>query len=159
MTQRPHATRPTEHLALVTIVVDDYDTALDFYVAKMGFRLVEDTPVSAGKRWVVVAPDGQPETSGCHLLLAQASEPAQVASIGSQTGGRVAFFLHTSDFAASHHRLTTNGVLFTDGPRREPYGTVAVFLDRYGNRWDLIEPTCGTQPGGDRGPETSRSIE
>lgn len=123
-------------IALTTLVVTDYDDALDFYVHGLGFTLTEDAEVGGGKRWVVVTPPG----GGGGLLLAKASGAAQVASVGHQTGGRVMGFLHTDDFAGRHRRMTAAGVTFLEAPRDEPYGTVAVFQDLYGNRWDLIEP-------------------
>lgn len=123
-------------LALVTLVVRDYDEAIAFYVECMGFRLVEDTPLEDGKRWVVVAPTGD---SGAALLLARAWGTAQEARTGDQTGGRVAFFLATDDFAAEYDRMRAAGVSFVESPRQESYGTVAVFEDLYGNRWDLIQ--------------------
>ena len=126
-------------ISLVTLVVADYDEAIAFYVDQVGFRLVEDSSQGDGKRWVVVAPPGD----GAGLLLARAEGPTQVARVGDQTGGRVALFLTTSDFAADHARMQSTGVRFAEEPRREPYGTVAVFEDLYGNRWDLIEPTPG----------------
>ncbi|MGH3319377.1 MAG: VOC family protein [Streptosporangiaceae bacterium] len=125
------------HLGLVTLVVPDYDEAIAFYVGAMGFRLVEDTRIDDGKRWVVVAPRGAQETA---ILLARAADPRQKACIGDQTGGRVALFLNTDDFAREHERMRAAGVRFTEALRDEPYGRVAVFEDRYGNRWDLIEP-------------------
>jgi catechol 2,3-dioxygenase-like lactoylglutathione lyase family enzyme len=125
-------------LALVTLLVRDYDEALAFYVDVMGFRCVEDTPMPAqDKRWVVVAPPGARETG---LLLARASTPAQLARVGDQTGGRVAFFLHTDDIARDLARVRAGGVTVVRGPAVEPYGTVAVLRDLYGNLWDLIEP-------------------
>lgn len=127
----------TQRLALVALVVRDYDEALAFYVGKLGFDLVEDTDLGGGKRWVVVAPPG---SDGCRLLLARAVGPEQASRIGDQTGGRVFLFLNTDDLAADHARLTAQGVRFVRPPRREPYGTVAVFEDLYGNLWDLIEP-------------------
>ena len=123
-------------ISLVTLVVADYDEAIDFYVEQVGFRLVEDSDLGGGKRWVVVAPPGD----GAGLLLARADGEDQVARIGDQTGGRVALFLSTRDFAGDHARMQGAGVRFVEGPRREAYGTVAVFEDLYGNRWDLIEP-------------------
>ena len=123
-------------LALTTLVVDRYDDAIDFYVDRLGFELVEDTPLPDGKRWVEVRPPGGP---GPGLLLAQAATPAQRARVGDQTGGRVAFFLATDDFTADHARLVRAGVRFLEDPRHEAYGTVAVFADLYGNRWDLVE--------------------
>jgi catechol 2,3-dioxygenase-like lactoylglutathione lyase family enzyme len=126
----------TMRLHAVTLVVDDYDVAIAHYVNDLGFRLIEDTDLGQGKRWVLVAPDAQ----GSCLLLAVAATDDQRAAIGNQTGGRVGFFLHTTDFAASHARLVESGVRMTEEPRHEPYGTVVVFEDRYGNLWDLIEP-------------------
>lgn len=123
-------------IALVTVVVDDYDRATAFYCDALGFQLVEDTPIGGGKRWVVVGPSGN---RGTALLLAQAADDAQRSRIGNQTGGRVFLFLHTEDFATDHARMTAAGVRFIEPPRREPYGTVAVFEDLYGNRWDLLE--------------------
>jgi catechol 2,3-dioxygenase-like lactoylglutathione lyase family enzyme len=124
------------HLGLVTIVVKDYDEAIDFYVDALGFELREDTPLSDEKRWVVVAPAGA--ESG--VLLARAGSGAQRMRVGDQTGGRVGFFLHTDDFAASYARMAAAGVRFVDEPRVESYGTVVVFEDLYGNCWDLIGP-------------------
>ena len=124
----------------VAIVVRDYDEALDWYTGVLGFEVVEDTPLSPGKRWVVVAPG---EGGGARLLLARASGPAQEARIGDQTGGRVFLFLHTDDFDRDHAAWTARGVRFVEGPRDEEYGRVAVFEDLYGNRWDLIEPRTG----------------
>ena len=124
-------------IGLMTLVVDDYDRAIDFYVRAVGFELVEDTPMEDGKRWVVVRPPGD---GGAGLLLARAANAAESARVGDQTGGRVAFFLDTGDFAAQHGRMVAAGVVFLEEPRHEPYGTVAVFEDAFGNRWDLIEP-------------------
>ena len=123
-------------LRLVTLVVADYDEALAFYVDRLGFELAEDTPLGAGKRWVVVRPRG----GDTALLLARAADQTQRAAVGNQTGGRVAFFLDTEDFAADHARLIAAGVRFVEEPRDEPYGIVAVFEDLYGNRWDLVQP-------------------
>jgi len=123
-------------LVAVTVVVRDYDEAIDWYVGKLGFELVEDTPMGGGKRWVRVAPRGD----GAALLLARAATDDQRAAVGRQTGGRVAFFLHTDDFARDHAAMTRAGVTFVEAPRDEPYGRVAVFEDLYGNRWDLIQP-------------------
>ena len=125
------------HLGLVTLVVRDYDEAVDFYVRAVGFELREDTPLGDGKRWVVVAPPGSRETG---VLLALAEGPAQEARVGDQTGGRVGLFLNTDDFARDHARMVAAGVSFDEPPRQEPYGTVAVFRDLYGNAWDLIQP-------------------
>jgi catechol 2,3-dioxygenase-like lactoylglutathione lyase family enzyme len=127
---------PVARIGSVTLVVRDYDEAIAFYVGAVGFALVEDTDLGGGKRWVLVAPtDG--ETT---LLLAQAAAPDEHARVGDQTGGRVALFLETDDFATDHARMRATGVRFVEEPRHEPYGTVAVFEDLYGNRWDLIEP-------------------
>lgn len=123
------------NLALATLLVADYDEAIAFFLGKLGFSLIEDTPLGDGKRWVVVMPDG-----GAALLLAKASTVEQRARIGDQTGGRVAFFLHTDDFERDHRAMTSKGVRFLEDPRVEPYGTVAVFEDLYGNRWDLLQP-------------------
>jgi catechol 2,3-dioxygenase-like lactoylglutathione lyase family enzyme len=123
-------------LSLVTVVVAGYDEALSFYVGLLGFELVEDTRLSETKRWVVVRPPGASESG---LLLARAADDRQRAAIGSQTGGRVGFFLDTDDFAADHARMLAAGVRFVEEPRSEPYGVVAVFEDLYGNRWDLVE--------------------
>lgn len=125
------------HLGLVALLVTDYDEAIAFYVDAVGFELREDTPRGDGSRWVVVAPRGAQETA---LLLARAGTPEQRARIGDQTGGRVGLFLNTEDFDADHARMTAAGVTFLEAPRREEYGTVAVFADLYGNRWDLIQP-------------------
>ncbi|WP_189216272.1 MULTISPECIES: VOC family protein [Streptomyces] len=130
---------PTRHIALVTLVVDDYDEAIRFYTEALGFRLAEDAPRPDGGRWVVVEP-GDAGRGGCALLLARARGEAQRARIGDQTGGRVGFFLHTDDFARDHARMRAAGVTFLEEPRHEPYGTVAVFQDLYGNRWDLLQP-------------------
>ena len=129
---------PMPHIALVTLVVDDYDRAIAFYTDALGFELVEDSDRGNGTRWVVVRPRGAGDTAS--LLLARAGDEAQRASIGAQTGGRVGFFLHTDDFARDHARMLAAGVRFVEQPRHEPYGSVAVFEDLYGNRWDLLQP-------------------
>jgi catechol 2,3-dioxygenase-like lactoylglutathione lyase family enzyme len=126
-----------KRLTMTTLVVRDYDEAIDFYTRVMRFRLVEDTALSPIKRWVVVAPGDD----GAALLLARAASPQQEAAIGQQTGGRVAFFLHTDDFDGDVAHLRAHGVRFAeDAPREEAYGCVIVFHDLYGNKWDLIEP-------------------
>ncbi|WP_327113203.1 VOC family protein [Streptomyces sp. NBC_01341] len=125
------------HIALVTLVVRDYDEALSFYTDALGFEVVEDTDRGGGTRWVVVRPRG---TTGTGLLLARAKDDAQLAAVGAQTGGRVGFFLHTEDFAGDHSRMLAAGVRFLEEPRHETYGSVAVFQDLYGNRWDLLQP-------------------
>jgi catechol 2,3-dioxygenase-like lactoylglutathione lyase family enzyme len=124
-------------LGLVALLVRDYDEAIAFYVDAVGFALIEDTPRDDGSRWVVVAPRGARETA---VLLARASTPRQAERVGDQTGGRVGMFLQTDDFDADHARMTAAGVRFEEPPRREAYGSVAVFQDLYGNRWDLIQP-------------------
>ena len=123
-------------VATVALVVKDYDEAIGFYRDHLGFDLVADTLLAPGKRWVLVAPQG----GGARLLLAQAGDDEERSRIGNQTGGRVGFFLETDDFAADHARFLANGVKFLETPRHEPYGSVAVFEDLYGNKWDLIQP-------------------
>ncbi|MFE7119840.1 VOC family protein [Streptomyces sp. NPDC057654] len=125
------------HIGLVTLVVRDYDEAIAFYVDALGFELVEDTRIDDRKRWVVVAPPG---ARGTAVLLARAVGTGQAARVGDQTGGRVGMFLNTDDFARDYDRMRAAGVLFEEAPRREPYGTVAVFRDLYANRWDLLQP-------------------
>ena len=120
-------------LAMTTLVVPDYDEAIAFFRDALRFALDEDTDLGSGKRWVVM--------SGAHggkLLLARAANERQRAAIGNQTGGRVGWFVETRDFAADHARIKAAGARFTEEPREEPYGTVAVFEDPWGNRWDLI---------------------
>ncbi len=132
-----------QHLGLVSLVVRDYDEALEFFVGKLKFVLVEDTlVVDQAKRWVVVAPPGK---GSCRLLLAKASSAEQLERVGSQTGGRVAFFLCTDDFWRDYNFYRSQEIPFVREPREEPYGTVAVFEDLYGNLWDLIEPNRVTQ--------------
>ena len=128
-------------LGAVSLLVRDYDEAIDFYVGKLGFALTEDTDLGGGKRWVTVTPRGG-ETS---LLLARAATGEQAAAVGAQAGGRVWLFLETDDFERDHSAFAAAGVRFREAPRSEPYGKVAVFEDLYGNAWDLIEPT----PNGD----------
>jgi len=124
-------------LELISLLVLDYDQAVEFYVGALGFRLIEDVEVpDEGKRWVVVGPgDGH----GCRILLARASTPEQVARVGDQTGGRVFLFIYTDDFERNYRAYTTRGVEFVSPPRDMPYGRVAVFRDLYGNLWDLIQ--------------------
>ena len=124
------------HLALLSLLVRDYDEALAFYVGKLGFSLVEDSDMGGGKRWVVVSPG----LGGSRFLLAKAADAVQAAMVGGQGGGRVWLFLHTDDFAGDHARLTAAGVRFLEEPRHEAYGSVAVFEDVYGHRWDLLQP-------------------
>ena len=128
-----------QFLGLTAIVVTDYEEALDFYVGTLGFELVEDRPVpDQQKRWVVIAPPGASES---RLLLARAVGDEQSSRIGNQTGGRVFLFLYTDDFWRDFEVYRAKGVEFVREPKKEPYGTVAVFSDLYGNLWDLIQPT------------------
>jgi catechol 2,3-dioxygenase-like lactoylglutathione lyase family enzyme len=129
-------------IAHVAIVVREYDEAIAWFTRKLGFRLVEDTKLSDSKRWVLVAPPGDDATS---LLLARAASPRQESSIGNQTGGRVGFFLQTDDFHRDHRAFLARGVEFTEPPREEEYGTVAVFMDLCGNKWDLIQYRPGAK--------------
>ena len=122
-------------IATVSILVRDYDEAIAWYADKLGFELVEDVDLGHGKRWVVVGPG----SGGARLLLAKAADESQATRIGDQTGGRVFLFLETDDFARDHAAYLAAGVRFVEAPRHEPYGTVAVFLDLYGNRWDLLQ--------------------
>jgi catechol 2,3-dioxygenase-like lactoylglutathione lyase family enzyme len=125
-------------LGLISLVVDDYDDALAFFVGKLGFVLVEDTPVpEQKKRWVVVRPRGQ---RGAWLLLSRASSVRQEATVGNQTGGRVFLFLYTDDFWRDYERYKAAGIEFERPPETQPHGTVAVFKDLYGNCWDLMQP-------------------
>ena len=127
----------SQRIALISLVVREYDEALAFYVGKLGFELIEDTLVpKQDKRWVVVAPPG----SDAYLLLARATNADQVSRIGNQTGGRVFMFLYTDDFQRDFDLYRELGIEFVREPKAEPYGTVAVFRDLYGNLWDLLEP-------------------
>ncbi|KAF9556353.1 hypothetical protein EC968_008306 [Mortierella alpina] len=144
-------------LALIALIVDDYDEAIQFYTEKLHFRLVEDTPLTPQKRWVVVSPPGNNNNNnnnnnndsnsggggdgGCNVLLAKAANDEQSSRVGNQTGGRVFLFLHTDDFQRDYQNLLTNNVRIVREPSIEAYGTVAVFADLYGNLWDLIGPT------------------
>jgi len=123
-------------LALTTLLVDDYDRAIAWFTGALGFHLQQDIDQGSGKRWVVVSPAAD---GAAGLLLARASSDVQAARIGDQTGGRVGFFLETDDFARDHATMLAAGVEFLEAPRREPYATVAVFRDLYGNTWDLLE--------------------
>lgn len=125
-----------QHLGALALLVADYDEAIAWYTGKLGFELLEDTDLGGGKRWVLLAPPGSIET---RLLLARASDDAQRAHVGDQAGGRVFLFLHTDDFQRDWRRMRAAGVRFREEPRHEPYGTVAVFEDLYGNAWDLLE--------------------
>jgi catechol 2,3-dioxygenase-like lactoylglutathione lyase family enzyme len=124
-------------IASVTLLVRDYDEAIAFFTQKLGFTLAEDTPLDEQKRWVRVVPL---QTTGTSLLLAKASTPAQLAAVGRQAGERVFLFLHTDDLQRDYTAMRKAGVNFHEAPRREVYGTVAIFEDLYGNRWDLLQP-------------------
>ena len=127
----------SQRLAHIAIVVSDYDEAIKFYTEKLHFDLIENTQLSATKRWVLVKPKGQ---DGCCLLLAKAANEEQQSRVGNQTGGRVFLFLHTDDFEKDFQNLLDNQIDIVRQPSKEEYGTVAVFKDLYGNLWDMIEP-------------------
>ena len=126
-----------QYLSAISILVRDYDEAINYYTQKLGFTLLEDTPLGDGKRWVRVAPPGSSETA---LLLARAVGKTQLAAVGKQSGGRVFLFLQTDDFWRDYETMRRRGVHFIEEPRREVYATVVVFEDLYGNRWDLLQP-------------------
>jgi catechol 2,3-dioxygenase-like lactoylglutathione lyase family enzyme len=126
-----------QELTQIALVVNDYDEAIAFYTAKLHFTLVEDTVLSNTKRWVVIAPPG---SVGCKILLAKAATEEQKSRVGNQTGGRVFLFLHTDDFWRDYNAMKKNEISFITEPADQPYGTVVVFEDLYGNRWDLIGP-------------------
>jgi catechol 2,3-dioxygenase-like lactoylglutathione lyase family enzyme len=128
---------PQQSLATVSLLVRDYDEAIEFFTGALQFKLVQDLPLGPDKRWVLVSPEGG---AGADLLLARASNEAQAAAVGHYAADRVGLFLHTSDFDASYQHMREQGVRFTETPRDEAYGRVAVFLDLYGNKWDLVEP-------------------
>ena len=125
-----------QKIGYVSLLVRDYDEAIKYFTEMLLFDLVEDTPLADGRRWVLVAPPGSDET---RILLAKAATPEQDARIGDQAGGRVLLFLHTDDFWRDYDDMKWRGVRFRETPRREDYGTVAVFEDLYGNRWDLLQ--------------------
>jgi catechol 2,3-dioxygenase-like lactoylglutathione lyase family enzyme len=125
-----------QQIGYVALVVRDYDEAIEFYSQKLDFALVEDTPLDASKRWVLMAPRG---STGTCLLLAKTAAPEQTTRIGNQTGGRVFLFLHTYDFWRDYTEYVARGVVFRRAPKEETYGTVAVFEDLYGNLWDLLQ--------------------
>jgi catechol 2,3-dioxygenase-like lactoylglutathione lyase family enzyme len=127
------------HLFAVTLLVADYDEAIAWFGSKLGFVLIEDRPMEGAKRWVMIAPSLEAQT---RLVLARATGPKQTALIGQQMGGRVGFFLQTSDFEGQYQRMMKAGVTFRELPRHEPYGKVVVFEDCYGNGWDLLEPVA-----------------
>lgn len=128
-----------QFISAVTLLVDDYDHAIDFYVNSLGFTLVEDTKLSDTKRWVLVAPS-QADAQSTSILIAKADTDAQVASIGQQTGGRVSFFLRTDQFDQDYSAMLEKGVRFLEEPRDEVYAKVVVFEDPFGNKWDLLQP-------------------
>ncbi|MBC3621984.1 VOC family protein [Vibrio metschnikovii] len=125
-----------QQIGNIALVVENYDDAIDFYTKKLQFTLVEDTDLGGGKRWVQVSP---PNSNGTNLLLAQASTDEQTQFIGNQTGGRVFLFLQTNNFWRDYELMKANGVIFNEAPRIEEYGTVVVFQDLYGNKWDLLQ--------------------
>lgn len=124
-------------LGMIAIVVDEYDLAIAHYVNDLGFKLIEDKPMSPEKRWVVVAPSSE----GARILLAKAANEQQKAAIGNSTGGRVGFFMYTTNFVDTYQSYKSKGIEFLEQPRHETYGQVVVFKDKYGNKWDLIEST------------------
>ena len=127
-----------QRIAHIALVVDDYDEAIAFYTQKLHFELLEDTPLSAEKRWVIVRPKGE---GHCCLLLAKAANETQASRVGNQTGGRVFLFLHTDDFERDYQNLLDHDIKIVRPPTQFDYGKVTVFEDLYGNLWDLIEPT------------------
>ena len=126
----------TQHLNAVALIVPDYDQAIEYYCGVLGFDLIEDTPLTPQKRWVLIRPRG---SNGTSILLAQASNDAERQCIGNQTGGRVFLFLQTDDFDGDYQKYSDNGVDFIETPRNEPYGKVCKFRDGFGNSWDLLE--------------------
>ncbi|QMU28527.1 VOC family protein [Adhaeribacter radiodurans] len=125
-----------QQIGQIALVVKDYDEAIEFYTQKLNFEVVEDTVLTETKRWVVIAPKG---SDGCRLLLAKAATDEQISRIGNQTGGRVFLFLYTDDFRKDFENMQRVGIIFVRGPVQEPFGTVAVFQDLYGNLWDFIQ--------------------
>lgn len=126
-----------QFISAITILVPNYDDGIAFYVDMLGFDLIEDTKLSAKKRWVLVSPAGATETK---ILLAKADKPEQISAIGDQTGGRVSFFLQTDNFDEDYIAMKANGVTFLEEPRDEPYAKVVVWQDPFGNKWDLLQP-------------------
>jgi catechol 2,3-dioxygenase-like lactoylglutathione lyase family enzyme len=122
-------------LGMITIVIDEYNAAIKHYVEELGFALIEDSVLTPDKRWVVVAPSNQ----GANILLAKAANETQKAAIGNSTGGRVGFFMYTTEFSQTYELYKSRGIRFIEEPRQEAYGQVVVFKDKYGNKWDLIE--------------------
>ncbi|MBH0012102.1 VOC family protein [Pseudoalteromonas sp. NZS100_1] len=144
-------TNVQQHIGSIALVVKDYDDAIEFYTQKLNFELVEDTDLEDGKRWVLISPPNSngagsngtnsngTNSSRTNLLLAKATTPEQISAIGNQTGGRVFLFLYTDDFWRDYNLMLFKGVIFNGEPRVEPYGTVAVFEDLYGTKWDLLQ--------------------
>ena len=126
-----------QKIAHIALLVNDYDEAIDFYIAKLNFKIVEDTVLNGSKRWVLISPPG---INGCNLLLAKATNDEQKSRVGNQTGGRVFLFLHTDNFQQDYREMVSKGISFVREPVKEEWGTVAVFKDLYGNLWDFIEP-------------------
>lgn len=131
-------TKSIQHIGAISLVVDNYDDAIEFYTNKLQFLLVDDVDLGDGKRWVLVSP---PNSNGTNLLLAEASNDEQSKAVGNQTGGRVFLFLNTNNFWHDYELMKTKGVVFDEEPRIEAYGTVVVFQDLYGNKWDLLQLT------------------
>ncbi|EDL51370.1 hypothetical protein VSAK1_25425 [Vibrio mediterranei AK1] len=131
-----------QQIGNVALVVENYDDAIEYYTQKLQFTLVEDTDLGGDKRWVQVSP---PNSNGTNLLLAQASTEEQYQAIGNQSGGRVFLFLQTNDFWRDYDLMKENGVVFSEEPRTEEYGTVVVFQDLYGNKWDLLQLNSATK--------------
>ncbi|CAM4134501.1 VOC family protein [Vibrio neonatus] len=125
-----------QQIGNIALVVESYDDAIEFYTTKLNFTLLEDTDLGGGKRWVQVSP---PNSNGTNLLLVQASTEKQKQAVGNQTGGRVFLFLQTNDFWRDYNQMKSSGVKFNEQPRTESYGTVAVFEDLYGNKWELLQ--------------------
>jgi len=132
-----------QSLAHVAFLVRDYEEALTYFTESLGFRVVEDTRLAPGKRWILVTPPG---SHGTNLLLAQAATPEQLQQVGKQAAGRVFLFLYTDHFWRDYRLMQAASVKFLETPRQEPYGTVAVFEDLYGNKWDLLEPADPSAP-------------
>lgn len=124
-------------IARVSLVVNDYDEAINFYTTKLDFIVIEDIPIGEGKRWVVISPSSN--STGCELVLGKADNEEQKKSVGFQAGGRVFLFLKTDNFERDYNKMKERGIEFTEEPRYEPYGTVVIFKDLYGNMWDLIQ--------------------
>ncbi|HMD62327.1 MAG TPA: VOC family protein [Opitutaceae bacterium] len=126
-----------QHIGAVSVLVRDYEEALGFYTRALRFGVVADVPLAGGRRWILLSPPG---SQGCCVLLAKAKNEEEARAVGRQAGGRVFLFLHTDDLERDHRDMKQRGVKFTEEPRKEEYGTVAVFEDLYGNKWDLLMP-------------------